>query len=531
MVLMLIGLKDKKSVKADTPEATPSVGKKDTQPAMMPTTNTPQTQSLSKESLKKTDDETSDKEAATKKAEYEKRKAEETKLADMERTKIAAEEKLKLEEEKKIAFSTEIDEEKIKRILLAESGITAEAIEKGKNKSVNEINEEVKIEQNKLIDLKFPESMLDQIRKDAHSKFNKDDMPSADAKFPRDMLSEITDEAKGKFKLIKIGDTVTMPKRQSAGYINITGTYYGIDGDKIKVKESKILIADLPADTRDMLTEDGVNKRISDYITGKYQIPKENYDKQRRIELEKAKQNIGEYIQANYFNPKLEYTKTSRQEIGALLFKQNGFVFNSTKNTREYFGEYIKSKYSEFRSLKKEISSLTQNSNEMQKSHERTNRLYNASTQSLDSLKSISKKVPRIIGLSAFIIAMEKEDLYEIAITEYNSYSGTRALTDRHAVLVTEETTFSTKGHFTMDVIVLDSIPVKLKGEFGGFNQKWTVYKEATYKDKKIFLELTEKENAVALLRTKLDDSIQQRQLTDKRIQEIKNYLAKYEAL
>ena len=47
-----------------------------------------------------------------------------------------------------------------------------------------------------------------------------------------------------------------------------------------------------------------------------------------------------------------------------------------------------------------------------------------------------------------------------------------------------------------MNVVALKTVPITLKQEFGGFNQNWIVYKEATYEDRKALIQFdtTQKE-------------------------------------
>lgn len=49
-----------------------------------------------------------------------------------------------------------------------------------------------------------------------------------------------------------------------------------------------------------------------------------------------------------------------------------------------------------------------------------------------------------------------------------------------HSILQTSKTIFQSKGTFRLKVKLIDTVPVRVKEEFGGFTQTWDVYKEVT---------------------------------------------------
>lgn len=69
--------------------------------------------------------------------------------------------------------------------------------------------------------------------------------------------------------------------------------------------------------------------------------------------------------------------------------------------------------------------------------------------------------------------------LYEIALPRYDEYFG-KLPSENHALLMTIQTTFSSKGWFTLSVTKTSQIPMDLKEEFGGFTQTWDFYVEVS---------------------------------------------------
>ena len=122
---------------------------------------------------------------------------------------------------------------------------------------------------------------------------------------------------------------------------------------------------------------------------------------------------------------------------------------------------------------------------------EKTQEQYNKNSITLRKLKTEASSSPTIYELKGYIVALtDTKDLYEIAKTEYNYRLRCRVPTSNHAYFLATSSTFTTKGHFAKDVIILTSLPVTLKKEYGGFRQSWTVYKEATAEDKRIYNEI-----------------------------------------
>ncbi|MCB1060307.1 MAG: hypothetical protein KDB65_08745 [Calditrichaeota bacterium] len=81
-------------------------------------------------------------------------------------------------------------------------------------------------------------------------------------------------------------------------------------------------------------------------------------------------------------------------------------------------------------------------------------------------------------SLTAYMIANTGYRQYEIALPE-QTYLG-RMPSDRHAVLITKQSSFESTGWFTIRVRRLDNSVVKLREEFGSFNQTWPVYEEVS---------------------------------------------------
>ena len=88
--------------------------------------------------------------------------------------------------------------------------------------------------------------------------------------------------------------------------------------------------------------------------------------------------------------------------------------------------------------------------------------------------------------LSAYIVAQtsytEFSSIiteYEIALEDYDYYYGIIP-SQNHAILLTIETQFSSKGRFALYAKKLYEIPIQIKQEFGGFTQNWSVYMEVS---------------------------------------------------
>jgi hypothetical protein len=98
--------------------------------------------------------------------------------------------------------------------------------------------------------------------------------------------------------------------------------------------------------------------------------------------------------------------------------------------------------------------------------------------------------------LSAYIVAQTSYtefssilNEYEIALENYDYFGSIPS--QNHAILLTIETQFSSKGRFALYAKKLYEIPIQIKQEFGGFTQNWSVYMEisdqtiSTIKNKK----------------------------------------------
>jgi hypothetical protein len=106
----------------------------------------------------------------------------------------------------------------------------------------------------------------------------------------------------------------------------------------------------------------------------------------------------------------------------------------------------------------------------------------------------------KVINLTAFIIGVMEENFYEIALPQ-RSYYGLLP-SEKHAILLTTETQFTSKGKFTITVMKTGiDLPIKLKEEFGSFTQEWTVYKEVTSIAKRT---ISEKKELIAKEKTEI---------------------------
>lgn len=97
-----------------------------------------------------------------------------------------------------------------------------------------------------------------------------------------------------------------------------------------------------------------------------------------------------------------------------------------------------------------------------------------------ESLSKAKSNIPSIepFNLYAYMVAQLNKNAYEIALPSWTSYGAIPSA--NHAILVTSETNFTSKGWFNLRVIQFDEIPVQLKEELGNFTQDWKIYDEAT---------------------------------------------------
>jgi peptidyl-prolyl cis-trans isomerase B (cyclophilin B) len=98
-----------------------------------------------------------------------------------------------------------------------------------------------------------------------------------------------------------------------------------------------------------------------------------------------------------------------------------------------------------------------------------------------DELKFVKTEPLKTQTLEAFMVANVGYGQYEIALRASNYWG--RTPSDNHAVLFTKESSFQSKGWFTLRVRRLADSEVRLKEDFGSFNQTWPVYEEVTEKD------------------------------------------------
>jgi hypothetical protein len=80
--------------------------------------------------------------------------------------------------------------------------------------------------------------------------------------------------------------------------------------------------------------------------------------------------------------------------------------------------------------------------------------------------------------LDFYVIGEYSDGRYEIAMPEYTGYG--KMPSEEHAILITKETKFSSKGWAQLNVYNKGMTDVQLKEEYGSFTQQWTLYEEAT---------------------------------------------------
>ncbi len=117
--------------------------------------------------------------------------------------------------------------------------------------------------------------------------------------------------------------------------------------------------------------------------------------------------------------------------------------------------------------------------------------------------------------LSAYIVAQTSYtdfssifNEYEIALENYDYYYGSIP-SQKHAILLTIETQFSSKGRFSLYAKKLYEVPIQIKQEFGGFTQNWTVYMEVS-------------EQTISTIKNKKNDINKYKKLSNKKSREKK---------
>jgi len=81
------------------------------------------------------------------------------------------------------------------------------------------------------------------------------------------------------------------------------------------------------------------------------------------------------------------------------------------------------------------------------------------------------------IYVSGYIVGETAPNQYEYTELDYNYYLG-EIPSDRRRLLFTTDTSFSTKGKFTLRVRFSGNQKVQLKEEYGSFTQSWPTYTE-----------------------------------------------------
>ncbi len=96
------------------------------------------------------------------------------------------------------------------------------------------------------------------------------------------------------------------------------------------------------------------------------------------------------------------------------------------------------------------------------------------------------------------IIISVVDRVYGTETYEISTYSSRN-----HALLITTETKFTTKGRFSIDVVKAGTREVRVKEEMGGFDQTWNVYREVKQEE---IQEVNKKKRKIRELRNKLNE-------------------------
>jgi len=114
-----------------------------------------------------------------------------------------------------------------------------------------------------------------------------------------------------------------------------------------------------------------------------------------------------------------------------------------------------------------------------------------AINKNLSSLDNLDEKIDDLyLQLGSLEDRREKYDYFWISgyiVAYYKALMGggeeyeiKRSGFRLHSILQTSKTIFQSKGTFSLKVKLIDTVPVRVKEEFGGFTQTWDVYKEVT---------------------------------------------------
>ena len=322
---------------------------------------------------------------------------------------------------------------------------------------------------------------VDKIKKAAKYKAGKD----VDKEFTPHLLQKVIAKAKKTYKLLKEGEWVTVRKREGSGWTKVTGAYYGLNGRYMRVGSNEVPVID-------------IDPKIKD-----------------RLDIKTVRRKQNQYIQKYYYTPKTKALSAKKKYYENELFTKYGFVLNKSISQWEHIDKYIVSTTARLRKMFDSMSNLKKTFYSEKDRLASLKSDYQSTLSRLSELRTEEGRSPRIFTLYGYIISNEGDNLYEIAIT--NSYR--RVISSRHALLMVTSTEFTTKGYFSLDVIRLKTMPVKLKEEYGGFHQTWTVYKEATYADRRVLRELYTQESKLKALKKEI-------QLTTERLN---MYKAKYQ--
>jgi hypothetical protein len=292
--------------------------------------------------------------------------------------------------------------------------------------------------------------------------------------FTAKMKSAVIKKAVRMYVPFKVGERVSVRMRSGGGYQIVKGTFSGIYGSKVKIGFRYVPLIDMDKKTKD------------------------------RFYPDKMRSCRKEYLQHKFYNPKHAVYVNYRNKIEQEMFKAKAFIFNRSYSRWEHVDKFIKSTTTRLRGVYYKLLKTIKNIKNLQSSIADTKGEYVRLNEKLRSLRQ--ERIPTVFTLYGYIISDEGKNIYEIAETTYSYSVGGRIPTRQHAFLKTTGTSFSSKGHFSLDVLILTNIPVSLKREYGGFKQNWTVYKEATYSEKEKYNSLSRYKNMAITASKRIKD-------------------------
>jgi chromosome segregation ATPase len=235
------------------------------------------------------------------------------------------------------------------------------------------------------------------------------------------------------------------------------------------------------------------------------------------------------YIRHNYYVPKQAFSKELLRMYEKKIFSEYAFIFNPNLSRWQHIEDYTKFKIKKLKTMYNSMSTIRNMINEYRLKIDRIKEDYNSVAFRLKNLRTKKASMGKIIRLNAYIVgATEIDNIYEIAEMEYSSYYKKNMPSSRHAFLKTVGTNYISKGYFSMDVVIVTTIPVKLKEEYGSFKQKWTLYKEVGYDDRKLYRDIRDYQLEYNNLREKMSDLQNKISTLKKKLKKYVRNLKKY---